>query len=109
MTQVALNNVLGHTVVDHARANRVTELMGLKVVEFASCVPNLLTVGQRIDRVDKRALLDWMTRPSATRTCLTSWAWRTPSPRRTWRQRWYATSRSSCWSWAPTSASWAGS
>src|SRR5258705_12934482 len=44
MAEVALNDVVGHTQIDHARSDCVAELMGLKTEELAIRVSYFMVV-----------------------------------------------------------------
>jgi hypothetical protein len=45
MAEVALDDVVGHTQINHSRSDRVAELMGLKAEELAIRIPYFMLVG----------------------------------------------------------------
>src|SRR5882724_6734714 len=44
MTEIALDDVVGHAQIDHARSDRVAELMGLKAKELAIRISDFMVV-----------------------------------------------------------------
>src|SRR5258708_21504843 len=57
MAEVALDDVVGHTQINHARSDRVTELMGLKAEELAIRVSYFMVVSQAVDALREAGLL----------------------------------------------------
>ena len=57
MAEVALDDVVGHTQVDHARSDRVAELMGLKAKELAIRTSYFMVVSQAVDALREASLL----------------------------------------------------
>ncbi len=58
VAQVALDDVVRNSEIDHARSNRVAELMRLEAEQLAVGVPDVVIVGKAIDPMSEAGLLD---------------------------------------------------